>query len=257
MAELMITTLSRARSGAARRLPAVALSVALAALSAYGWQSGGRAPGAAPAVTTERFSGLLLPSGEAIPNLSLVQQQIQAAYRSGQWSRAITYVSQEAIRAVDERAPGATKPAIVFDIDDTALSSYQVESRMNFGFVEAVWDKWAESEAAPANDGVLQLYRHALERGVAVFFVTGRHERLRAATEAQLRKGGYERWTGLQFKPDNYQEPSVVPYKSGARRRITEQGHRIIVNIGDQWSDLDGGYADATFKLPNPMYYIP
>jgi hypothetical protein len=30
-------------------------------------------------------------------------------------------------------------------------------------------------------------------------------------------------------------------------------GYRIIANNGSPWSDLDGGYADATFKLPNPM----
>jgi HAD superfamily, subfamily IIIB (Acid phosphatase) len=49
---------------------------------------------------------------------------------------------------------------------------------------------------------------------------------------------------------------SAVAYKSGVRHRLTEQGYWIIVNIGDWWSDLDGGYAEATIKLPNPMYYI-
>jgi HAD superfamily, subfamily IIIB (Acid phosphatase) len=32
---------------------------------------------------------------------------------------------------------------------------------------------------------------------------------------------------------------------------------RVVVNIGDQDSDLDGGAAKRAFKLPNPMYYIP
>jgi hypothetical protein len=31
----------------------------------------------------------------------------------------------------------------------------------------------------------------------------------------------------------------------------------VIVNVGDQWSDLRGGYALRGFKLPNPMYTIP
>jgi len=25
----------------------------------------------------------------------------------------------------------------------------------------------------------------------------------------------------------------------------------------DQFSDLDGGFADKTFKLPNPNYFLP
>jgi len=28
----------------------------------------------------------------------------------------------------------------------------------------------------------------------------------------------------------------------------------IIANIGDQESDLAGGFAEKTFKLPNPFY---
>jgi len=31
----------------------------------------------------------------------------------------------------------------------------------------------------------------------------------------------------------------------------------FILNMGDQESDPAGGYADVTFKLPNPFYYIP
>jgi hypothetical protein len=27
--------------------------------------------------------------------------------------------------------------------------------------------------------------------------------------------------------------------------------------MGDQESDLSGGYAEKTFKLPNPVYFLP
>ncbi len=39
-------------------------------------------------------------------------------------------------------------------------------------------------------------------------------------------------------------------------RSLAKRGHRILVNVGDQRSDLTGGYASRTFKLPNPMYVI-
>ena len=32
---------------------------------------------------------------------------------------------------------------------------------------------------------------------------------------------------------------------------------RILLTMGDQLSDLNGGYAERTFKLPNPVYYLP
>jgi hypothetical protein len=30
-----------------------------------------------------------------------------------------------------------------------------------------------------------------------------------------------------------------------------------VANFGDQPSDLKGGHAERTFKLPNPNYYLP
>jgi HAD superfamily, subfamily IIIB (Acid phosphatase) len=38
------------------------------------------------------------------------------------------------------------------------------------------------------------------------------------------------------------------------RRKLTAEGYIIIANIGDQDSDLTGGYAERIFKLPNPFY---
>jgi predicted secreted acid phosphatase len=47
-------------------------------------------------------------------------------------------------------------------------------------------------------------------------------------------------------------------YKSGERRKIVEAGYRIILNVGDQMSDLTGSpRAELSVKLPNPFYYIP
>jgi len=30
-----------------------------------------------------------------------------------------------------------------------------------------------------------------------------------------------------------------------------------VANFGDQYSDLSGGHAGKTYKIPNPMYYLP
>ena len=50
---------------------------------------------------------------------------------------------------------------------------------------------------------------------------------------------------------------ATIPYKSGTRAYIESQGYNIVADIGDQFSDLLGGYADKTFKMPNPNYYLP
>jgi len=49
----------------------------------------------------------------------------------------------------------------------------------------------------------------------------------------------------------------TVRYKSGTRAYIESQGYDIVADIGDQFSDLEGNYADKVFKMPNPNYYLP
>lgn len=49
----------------------------------------------------------------------------------------------------------------------------------------------------------------------------------------------------------------TIQYKSGTRAYIASQGYHIVANFGDQFSDLLGGFADKTFKMPNPNYYLP
>jgi putative acid phosphatase of HAD superfamily subfamily IIIB len=46
-------------------------------------------------------------------------------------------------------------------------------------------------------------------------------------------------------------------YKSGTRAHLESLGWDILANFGDQFSDLVGGFADKTFKLPNPNYFCP
>ena len=41
-----------------------------------------------------------------------------------------------------------------------------------------------------------------------------------------------------------------------ATRADISKKFTLIANIGDQRSDLDGGYAERTWKVPNPFYYL-
>ena len=144
------------------------------------------------------------------------------------------------------------KPAIVLDIDETSLSNYAGLEASGFS---------AAGTAGPAAGGTgtaiaptLALYRYARKHGVAVFFITGRPDAIGAATERNLKGVGYDRgWTGLRFRPAG---EATRAYKAGARKAIEKRGYDVLVNVGDQESDLDGGHADRAFKLPNPFYFI-
>jgi len=78
--------------------------------------------------------------------------------------------------------------------------------------------------------------------------------RVRERTAANLKSAGYQGWAGLSLNPGGL---DTVPYKSGERVKIEQNGYEIIANVGDQYSDLAGGHADVTYKLANPFYFLP
>ncbi len=147
------------------------------------------------------------------------------------------------------------KPAIVLDIDETSLSNYSAIAADNFTFGTNSQGE-ATNEIGVAIPSTLQLYQAAVARGIAVFFITGRGEATRAHTESNLKREGFTTWAAVVLKPAG-STLTTVAYKSGARADIEKQGYEIVANIGDQYSDLAGGHADAAFKLANPFYFLP
>jgi len=106
---------------------------------------------------------------------------------------------------------------------------------------------------SPAIAPTLAIYQRARQMNIAVFFVTGRLPSLQGLSAQNLSDVGYIDPAGFYMKPS---DEETIPFKSGARAEIESQGYRIIANVGDQESDLAGGYADRSFKLPNPFYFI-
>ena len=144
------------------------------------------------------------------------------------------------------------KPAMVLDIDETSLSNYTGLAATDFSAAGLV--PGAVSGGDPAIAPTRDLYRYARSKAVDVFFVTGRPDVVRAATDTNLQSVGYDQGYTLITKPSGIE---TIPYKSGERAKIEQRGLEILVNVGDQDSDLAGGHARRAFKLPNPMYFIP
>lgn len=196
-------------------------------------------------------------------NLASVKEVVKKYHDSGTYAHDQQEVIAQAQKYLTRRIKSNAvskhpkKLAMVLDIDDTALSTYDDMVKMDFGgpltLIEA---KLAEGHD-PAIKPTLDLYRFAKKNHVAVFFVTGRRPDKKIPTIRNLNKIGYHHWDELLFKPRNYHKKSVVPYKSHAREQIEKRGFDIALNIGDQMSDLEGGHSDKFFKLPNPYYFIP
>lgn len=194
----------------------------------------------------------------APPDLPSAKAAVARYMEGDAYQRDLRRALRPVQRALAELGAAPTVPtALVLDIDETALSTYEYQKGMGFGHHTPVWREWQQQRRATAVVPVLEVYQAARAKGVALFFVTGRREASRADTEANLRSAGYDGWTAVMMKPDAHKEPSVAPFKTSCREQIAGRGYRILFNIGDQDSDLDGGHAERTVKLPNPIYQSP
>jgi acid phosphatase len=50
---------------------------------------------------------------------------------------------------------------------------------------------------------------------------------------------------------------TAADFKAPIRAEVEQAGYTILINMGDQPSDLEGGHAERAFLLPNPFYRVP
>jgi hypothetical protein len=191
------------------------------------------------------------------------------------------------------QAGTASRQAIVLDVDDTTLTTWNYELYSNWDFNPGTNGTFVTEQRFPATPGMVAMATAAANDGYAIFFITGRPAAQEAATLGNLTAdgtgvdAGYPTPTtidlpgggtldGLFTKPpigsypDYLNKPEfcaaaitaarscpTIQYKSGTRAYIESLGYTIVADFGDQYSDLLGGFANMTFKLPNPNYYLP
>jgi len=205
-----------------------------------------------------------IPSAERIPNFDLLVTQLKQYHdctcKCGCYAHDLNLQADRAIAFLRKRAATRRqnqKLALVLDIDETSLSNYQEMIGQKYLWDNNAFNAWANSAQAPAIPGTLRIEKEAKRLGVEVFFITGRPEDQRAATERNLRAVGYD-WKSLTMRAPSEASETADVYKSAARARITAQGYTIVLNVGDQWSDLKGKpEAEFSVKYPNPYYFIP
>ncbi len=194
------------------------------------------------------------------PNLDIAKEQVRAYVNSGEYARKVAEVALQANKFLVKRIAKGAKPgkklAVVFDIDETTLTNLPHIIANDFGYVTKAWDSWLLEGQARAIIPVQTIYDTAVRGKVDVFFITGRAEATRASTEKNLREVGYDTWTKIFYKPTNDPALTTTGFKTDMRRKLQKEGYIIVVNIGDQYSDLAGGYAERFFKLPNPFYLM-
>lgn len=282
--------MSRTSFASAAPLRRRAAFVAAAVLLVTGLTAGLAYAATEPAIktTTPR-------TADQVTNLDVLRQQIRNYYGdplgTGVAAADGNYAKEaESVAAFGKlwlRLPHrlhATK-AIVLDVDDTTLLTWNYEIFSNWAFNPATNATFVTDQRFPAVFGMVDLVLTAEQEGYAIFFITGRGAAQEPATLGNLTAdgigvdAGYPKPTtlsdgedGLFTKPTPANYPdylqaacagdpngvcTTIHYKSATRAHIESLGYEIVANFGDQFSDLEGGSADRTFKMPNPNYFLP
>ncbi|HYC07734.1 MAG TPA: HAD family acid phosphatase [Candidatus Binatia bacterium] len=235
-----------------------------------------------------------------ITNLDVLRQQIRNYYGDplgtgvfaddSNYAKEASGVARKGEQYLWQRAhdwwwhPHGIK-AIVLDVDDTSLATWNYEIFSNWAYNFTTNSQFVTNQQFPAVPGMVAMADKAKAMGYAIFWITGRGAAQEAATLGNLTSdgigvdAGYPNPTTLNDGEDGlFTKPAVadypaylktacagdpngscttIHYKSATRQHIESLGYDIVANFGDQFSDLKGGFADRTFKMPNPNYYLP
>ncbi|WP_241777573.1 HAD family acid phosphatase [Streptomyces sp. CT34] len=148
------------------------------------------------------------------------------------WLKDVQTVADEARPWVERRladVPPGQHPAIVLDIDNTALATH--------------FDPGAPVEA------ILAIARYAETHHAAVLFASYRHQDAHDKTVADLKNAGYP-VDGLCLRPDG-SSAGKAEVKRNCRIGYEKKGFTLTANIGNRDTDLQGGHDEKGFKLPD------
>ena len=218
--------------------PRLVLSLLVVASTACAARS---APGtAAPAQASRAHENLnavlwvqtaLEYEASAIQAYKLAELRLEAALKDPSWTAAIEQTG----------SPGALKPAVIVDVDETVLDNSYYQARMirdNTAYSSATWDPWVQEAAATAIPGALAFATFAASKGITIFYVTNRTANLEAATRANLAAVGFPLTAGVDTVLTRGERPEWQASSKAARRAHVARDHRILLLIGDDLGDF-------------------
>jgi len=181
------------------RKPSRRLTIALSAATVLMLAAGGTIAYAAtapqPAIKT-----LTPKSANQITNLDVLRQQIRNYYGdplgTGTFAPDGNYAKEaRSVAAAGERWLAAHhkahgKKAIILDVDDTTLATWNYEVASNWAFNPTTNAQYVTGQLFPAVPGMAGLVAQAAREGYAIFFLTGRPATQEAATLGDLTSDG-------------------------------------------------------------------
>ncbi|MFV9924762.1 MAG: HAD family acid phosphatase [Francisella endosymbiont of Hyalomma scupense] len=188
----------------------------------------------------------------------MTKEQVISYYESQVHEDEVRSILEKAKQIIEARVQ-LKDCAIILDIDETALNNYYPFKQAGFPQDEnhSIWHQLTSSTKVMPIKSTLDFYHYCLDRSLKVFFISARFAEYLEYTKQALRNAGYVDFEDVFVFPEDIEEYNSKDFKNfKAERRayIESLGYKILVSIGDQSSDLVGGYTLNTLQLPNYLY---
>lgn len=165
-------------------------------------------------------------------------------------------------------------PAIILDVDETALNNAAFQARMikqNSSFNPEKWNSWVMEAKADAIPGALSFTQRAAERGIAIYYLTNREAKVEEGTRENLKKLGFPLPQNGDHILSKNERENWTSAKT-ERRAYVAANHRILMLFGDDLNDFvsakgisqqerhqlveehNDKWGRKWFVLPNPTY---
>lgn len=188
-------------------------------------------------------------------NLPLIQATLY--HQTAAEMRALAYQAFNTARwQLDQelKKAGLTrKQAIILDIDETVLDNSPFEAKLirEDESYPTYWADWIKKEEANPIPGALDFLSYANEKGIALFYVSNRHDSLRSSTLKNLRELNFP-----QAKNDHLLLKTTTSGKEKRRQKIAAN-YKIIMLIGDNLNDFseafEGGSVDERYQVTDSL----
>lgn len=219
-----------------------------------------------PAIAPQCNPGLALVNAAAWLQSSAEYQAIASQ----------TYAdARNALDAALQTTSGEEPPAIILDLDETAMLNVPFEARMvkqGKTYDPAAWSQWVMESAATAVPGASEFLAYAHSRGVVLFYITNRKAEEEAATRRNLEELGFPLDANADTILTRGERPEWSSGDKTPRRDFVSSHYRVILVLGDDLNDFvpaqgksaeqrleivranAGKWGRSWFILPNPAY---
>jgi len=188
-------------------------------------------------------------------NLDVFKQELQLYVNSGDYYEELLDEISICYSIIDNQFKYGD--VIVFDMDETLISELSLMQSWDWGWNDFIIEKALNTINFPSLKPVLDFYTYCQNRDIPCYIITSRREKYRDSTVQCLSFAGYNNYKLiLRQNKENDIYKTIQEFKIAQRKYIYSDNKRILINIGDQQTDLNGGYSENIIKLSNPFYLI-